>query len=195
MNLRARLHARSSRTQKPAKSLWERDSQRWYAARYAPRLALEAASKFAPGSQPPLRANRRTHADLSRQSRKTPGWRPGVTVIKNHGWRLEVSTVVSTITSGFFWKPADRTAYCSSGRSERSPPLGKHPMNECNSRDLGWWTQHSVVLLPRLRAAVYFDHALTECETGMRRNPRSAGVRGLFRLGHVKVGRLIVSHP
>lgn len=68
-------------------------------------------------------------------------------------------------------------------------------MNERNSRELGWWTHHSVVVLPLPRAAVYFDHALTECETGMRRNPRPAGVMGLFRLGHVKVGRLTVSHP
>ena len=117
------------------------------------RLALEPPPSshrwFAPGSQPPLRANRRPRADLSRQSRKTPVWRPGVTVIQSYGWRLKVSTMVSTISSGFFWKPANRTAYCSSGRSERFPPLGKHPMNERNSRDLGWWTQHSVVLLPR----------------------------------------------
>lgn len=38
---------------------------------YAP--GTGAATKFAPGSQPPLRANRRPHADLSRQTRKTSG--------------------------------------------------------------------------------------------------------------------------
>lgn len=140
-SFRAPLHALFARTQKPARPCGSE--------------ILSAGTQsgthdqFAPGSQPPLRANRRPRADLSRQSRKTPGWRPGVTVIQSYGWRLEVSTMVSTISSGFFWKPADRTAYCSSGRSEHFPPLGKHPMNERNSRDLGWWTQHSVVLLPR----------------------------------------------
>ena len=166
-------------------------------------LALEAASKFAggshvkfaPGSQPPLRANRRPHADLSRQSRKTSGGRPRVTFIKSYGWRLEVSTEVSTISSGFFWKPAHRTAYFSLGGSDRSPPLGKHPMNERKKprTPVVDSTQCGGFATPQRRG--YFDHALTECETGMRRNQRPAGVRGLFRLGHVKVGRLNVSHP
>lgn len=151
--------------------------------------------KFAPGSQPPLRANRRPHADLSRQSRKTSGGRPRVTFIKSYGWRLEVSTEVSTISSGFFWKPAHRTAYFSLGGSDRSPPLGKHPMNERKKprTPVVDSTQCGGFATPQRRG--YFDHALTECETGMRRNQRPAGVRGLFRLGHVKVGRLTVSYP
>lgn len=46
-----------------------------------------------------------------------------------------------------------------------------------------------------MSSAHYFDHALTECETGVRRNPGRAGVRGLSHTGAVKQGGLAVSHP
>lgn len=46
-----------------------------------------------------------------------------------------------------------------------------------------------------MSSARYFDHALTECETGMRRNPRRVRVLGLFHAGAVKQGHRVASHP
>lgn len=149
MSPRARLHARSSRTQRPAKSLWERDSQRWYAARYA--RSVRAWHWKPPASSHLVRNHHcaRTVAPVPTFREKVVKPRVGAHAFPyQQSWLPKVSTEVSSISRGFCWKPARRTAFFWSERSERSPPLGKHPMNERNSRDLGWWTQHSVAVLP-----------------------------------------------
>lgn len=139
----------------------------WCAARYAPVVRT-------PGSQPPMRELRTWVA-----------------------WSV-VTRSVTTKSNHFAWLPAvgfhcgfQRFAVFSTGnpvrprqnprRARSAPALSVEFNSPCRSQHAG--------------AGIYFDHTLTECETGVRRNPGRAGVRGLSHTGAVKQGGLAVSHP
>ncbi len=102
------------------------------------------------------------------------------------GCHAMVSTVVSRVLQWFPLEtrpgPDKTHGAGSTGRRARSAPALSVEFNSpCRSQHAG--------------AGIYFDHTLTECETGVRRNPGRAGVRGLSHTGAVKQRGLAVSHP
>jgi len=103
-----------------------------------------------------------------------PGRQP---VIKSCGCQALVSTVVSRVLQWFplaTWPGPNQTHGTSStGRRARSAPALSVEFNSpCRSQHAG--------------ADYYFDHTLTECETGIRPKPRRVGVWGLSRGQPVK---------
>ena len=138
-----------------------------------------------------------THLGAYWQQVRTSGSHPlmrtwcepdGQPVIKIYGCQALVSTVVSRVLQ---WFPLvtcpDRGKTAGRDRVSRCARFGSAPARRVEFT--------SPCISQHAGAGDYFDHALTECETGVRRNPRPVGVRGLFCAGHVKVGRLTVSHP
>jgi hypothetical protein len=128
-----------------------RIAHRNYAARYARlvRIRVRTGCRFAP---------------LVRTLLREPGRPP---VIKSYGCPALVSTVVSSVS---LWFPLatlpgpDQThGSGSTGRRARSAPVLSVEFNTpCRSQHSG--------------AGYYFDHALTGCKTGVRRNPSRVGV-------------------
>ena len=172
---RAMFHADFSRTWSARNRISDGVVRHWYAGWYAPlvRIAEGAAAAsshlwFAPSYANLVRtqpAATRLVTTESYQCEQLPG--------AGFHCGLQGFAVVST---GNLARSRQNPR-----RARSAPALSVEFNSPCRSQHAG--------------AGIYFDHTLTECETGVRRNPGRAGVRGLSHTGAVKQGGLAVSHP